>query len=381
MTPRNIFCCGVVLCTLVNFGVFGVQSLEATEHLQIQRNSQPLSLSGEVVAEGKDGNMLFRTRDDILWFLEAAEIVSRKRDDTPFKYYSNDELANQLQREMPDGFRIHQTANYWICYNTSPAYAQWVGSLYERLYKGFFIYWKNQNVDVVEPERPLIVYVFKQRKEFVKHATPVFGGDPGGVIGYYHMLTNRVVSYDLTGGQTARDAGQINKFLSQPRAGAMVATIVHEATHQLAFNSRLQNRFADLPFWVGEGLAVYFETPDLESRRGWRGIGNVNQTRLTQMRGFLRLRTRDSLETLISTDERFRDGKQVLNAYAEAWALNYFLIRTKRKEYISYIKFLSEKKPMNEDGPEKRIEEFKQFFGSDLAALDREFMRYVLRLR
>ena len=53
-------------------------------------------------------------------------------------------------------------------------------------------------------------------------------------------------------------------------------TIVHEAVHQLAYNSTLQRRMADNPYWVSEGLATYFESPDLNSLRGWRNIGAIN---------------------------------------------------------------------------------------------------------
>ena len=47
---------------------------------------------------------------------------------------------------------------------------------------------------------------------------------------------------------------------------------------------------------------------------------------------------------------------------------------------MAYLKMLSEKKPLLQDGPESRIEEFQQVFG-DLKALDAEFLRYIMRVR
>ena len=61
-----------------------------------------------------------------------------------------------------------------------------------------------------------------------------------------------------------------------------MATIVHEATHQIAFNCGMQQRYADIPLWLCEGMAVYFEAPDLASKvrlRYRRGV------RLTFMMG------------------------------------------------------------------------------------------------
>ena len=50
----------------------------------------------------------------------------------------------------------------------------------------------------------------------------------------------------------------------------VTVTVIHEATHQIAFNCGLHTRYADNPLWLTEGMALYFETPDLRSRSGWR---------------------------------------------------------------------------------------------------------------
>ena len=122
----------------------------------------------------------------------------------------------------------------------------------------------------------------------------------------------------------------------------MVATVIHEATHQIAFNCGLQTRFADIPLWVSEGVAVYFEAPDFSNSKGWRTIGEVNRPRLGAFRQYAGRRTNGSLRSLIADDKRFRDPRQAADAYAEAWALNYFLIRQKPKEYAAYLQELKD---------------------------------------
>ena len=125
---------------------------------------------------------------------------------------------------------------------------------------------------------------------------------------------------------------------------------------------------------------MFFETPDLKSAKGWSGIGAINYPRLDRFQEYLRRRPADSLETLISTDKRFRDTKQGLDAYAEAWALTYFLIHQKPKEYVAYLKLLSQKKPLLTDTPEKRIEEFEKIFGNR-QKLDEDFTRYMGKMK
>jgi hypothetical protein len=189
--------------------------------------------------------------------------------------------------------------------------------------------------------------------------------------------------YDLTGVEELRAAGdrnsssRINQILSQPAAERTVATIVHEATHQLAFNSGLQVRYADIPFWVSEGIAIYFETPDLQSSKGWRNIGGVNRVNLFNFRKALKTRPADGLTVLLSDDKRFRDPATAADAYAEAWSLTYFLLRTRSEAYVKYLQALGAQTPLLDTDPAARLAQFKEFFGADLAALDAEFLRYM----
>ncbi len=194
--------------------------------------------------------------------------------------------------------------------------------------------------------------------------------------------------FDLTGADALRgpndkrgSTAQITAMLARPEAELMVATVIHEATHQIAFNCGLEQRFADVPLWLNEGLAMYFEAPDLTSTKGWRTLGEVNYPRLNRFREYLPTRPANSLLSLIVDDKRLRDPRQSLDAYAEAWALNYFLIRQHPKEYQAYLQMQSEKGPLVWDTPEERLKQFRTYFGDNLAALDAEFLRSMQRAR
>jgi hypothetical protein len=160
-----------------------------------------------------------------------------------------------------------------------------------------------------------------------------------------------------------------------------VATIIHEATHQLAYNCGFHERLADIPLWVSEGLAVYFETPDLESTRGWRNIGGIHPTRLERFRQYVARRQPDSLITLITDDDRFRHPQTADDAYAEAWALTYFMIRRYANEYHEYLGLMARKAPLVEFTADERLAIFKSVFGQDLQALDAEFVDYMRTAR
>jgi hypothetical protein len=310
-------------------------------------------------------------------------LLSRRSDEKPFVPLSREALSKQLTAELPAGFRIHPTQHYLICYNTSPAYAQWVGALFERLHKGFYNYWTKKGAVLHEAQFPLVALVFDSKESFGKQTKAELGEGFETIIGYYSLKTNRMTMFDLTGVEGARlgnqrtAASRIQQILSQPGAERTVATIVHEATHQLAFNSGLQTRYADVPFWVSEGIAIYFETPDLDNAKGWRSIGSVNQYSMSNFRRYLASRPSGSLPLLLSDDKRFRDPAAVTSAYAEAWALNYFLLRTREEAYVKYLAALAEQTPLVDVSPEERIKTFKEFFGEDLGTLEAEFLRHM----
>jgi hypothetical protein len=354
------------------------------EHVRLRRDGREQVIHGRVIVEAQDGGLLVLDQAHVLWTVMPDELIDRQQDAAPFESLDHKVLSSELLKQLPAGFKVHKTTHYLICYNTSQAYAKWCGSLLESLYKGFRNYWRKQQFELTDPDWPLVAIVFDSRQAYSAFAKSELQAT-GSITGYYSLTTNRVSMYDLTGADgrlfPQRNAqARIRQILSRPEAERTVATIVHEATHQLAFNCGLHTRFADIPLWVSEGLAIYFESPDLKNAAGWRSIGRINRVRNIEFREYLRFRAPDSLETLLATDERFRDSSSASKAYAEAWALNFFLIRTRMKEYRQYLQTLSKKKAMIYDEPEERLSLFRKAFGEDLRAFDTEFLRYVIRL-
>lgn len=360
--------------------------VEAEEIVAAKIEGREVQVSGRIVVEAQDGGLLLETGEGRQYTFEPADIISRSTDARPFTPMSGEALGEALRARLGGSFQIHRTQHYVIAYETSPAFAVWVGALFERLLRGFEAYWSQRGLELADPEFPLPIVIFGSQDRFREHAEVELGGDPGGIVAYYHLLHNEVVLYDLTesdaGTGGARSNGErIDAILSRPEAYALVATIVHEATHQVAYNTGLQRRLSDVPMWINEGLATFFETPDLRSRSGWRGIGLENSLRMPQLRQLLASRRPNSIEQLIVDDQRFRNPETLLDAYAESWGLVFYLAKVKKDEFSAYLAELSQKSPLGEDGPEARLETFRRHFGEDLEALDREFTRYMLRRR
>ena len=318
---------------------------------------------GELLVEAVDGGVMLLADDGRIWTAQPEQIISRKSNDEKLIPITDDQMEKRMLAELPAGFKVYRTTNYLIVHNTNERYVRIVGTKFEQLYRAFFNYWKNKRWKLPQPRFPLVALVLADKDDFLKYATADIGDTARSVIGYYHISRNQLVTFNM------------------PNLERNIATIIHEGTHQLAYNCGMQTRFADNPMWVSEGLAMYFESPDTSGPRGWRGIGRVNQVNLARWNRYLRNRPAESLATLLADDMRFRNTSTAENAYGEAWAMTFFLIRTRDKEYTAYMKKLSEGKPQSELSARERIQAFEEAFDTTLVDLDKAFVAYMRRVR
>lgn len=339
-------------------------------------------VEGRVLVEAQDGGLLLQGRDGRLWNVLPKQIVAKQATGQPFKPLSGDEAAELLKAELGEGFEIVRTRHYLIATGAGIRYGQWCGALFERLYDAFHTTWKQKPLRLEEPEFPLMAVILPNETAFAEYAARDVGPQAAaGAKGYYSLASNRMVLYDLTAGKNSTPAKTLDEVQRKIAQNPFnVATVVHEATHQIAFNTGLQTRQADNPLWLSEGMAMYFETPDLTNKSGWKTVGKVNDGRLRQFRDYAQKRRKPgSLASLVSTDERLTNVETAEDAYAEAWLLTHFLIRTRKPAYAAYLAEISQKKPLIWDGPENRRKQFETAFG-DLSELERELQRYSERL-
>ncbi len=350
-------------------------------------NETERTIEGRLLVEAADGGILIEDRAGRLWNITPAQLTNREPMGIQFEPFSKDELAAHLLSELGDEFSVVTTEHYVIATSGSRAHAEWCGTLLERLQRAFVRYWRAAGMEVAAPSAPLSVIVHGTREAYAVSAQEDGGGELIDAHGYYSMKTNRVVLVDGTSGRLASGSGggaqtraAIRRLLAADPAPA--STIVHEATHQLAFNSGMHTRYADNPVWFTEGLAMYFEVPDLRNGAGWRTIGRVNRPRLNKFRQMVRQgRPNDALTSLIADDERFRNPDTVEAAYAEAWALTHYLIKTHRRQYVTFLKKCSENTPFVWKTRKQRLDEFEQVFGTSPQTLTKELVRYTSRLR
>lgn len=163
--------------------------------------------------------------------------------------------------------------------------------------------------------------------------------------GDYSIRENQTLLLDLTQDRSLRSVTAIRKRLAE--RPWQVATMVHEAVHQLAFNTRLQIRMADNPVWFSEGLSLYFEPIVPRASSLWTRPGIVNGRHLpTFLRSAESGKPEIPFVDLLQTDNTFADAERVAVAYAESWGLTMYLFRQQKDGMKTFLTTLSQRKPL-----------------------------------
>ena len=350
--------------------------------------SDQAPVKGELVAENPKHGMLILNPDGELVAIPTstpiAKIAELEEHLTPTPA---NELALKNLELLPAGAKFLSTEHFVVCYDTSDVYARWSANLFEKMYKGMLRFWKEKGMDPQPPRFPLVALIFRDKDAYVAYSKRDFRGGEN-TFGYYTQTTNRLATFDLTGIEGVLPPGTklhreelIQEIFSRPQAERQIATILHEACHQIAFNTGLQTRLGDYPLWLSEGIATFFESADTRSSTGWAGTGKVNAYNLEQLRFYGRTRPADSLISLLTQDDRFRQGDTSAAAYGEGWGLTFFLIKKKPKEFANYLKKLKARPPGNPSDSKQRLDDFRASFGNDLDKLDKDFLRFISALQ
>jgi hypothetical protein len=172
--------------------------------------------------------------------------------------------------------------------------------------------------------RPHQVYYFATKDEYVRHLGPLTGEDIDQSLGYYNPphpgKGNRAIAYFF------RDVGgQL----------PVTATLYHEVSHQLLFESAGPNAYTKNVgnYWVFEGLGTYFETvtpqPD-----GSLEVGGFVGERLAAAQRSLVEGKFVPLDQFVMLDQNaFNRRVRVHANYQQAMALAVFLMQWNKGAY------------------------------------------------
>jgi hypothetical protein len=200
----------------------------------------------------------------------------------------------------------------------------------------------------------------------MQHAQGATRQLPENVVGSYFPKSNRCVLYQITGSAGTNWA-------------ETEATIVHEAVHQLAYNTGIHERLAQNPLWFVEGLASMFEQSAVYDSRV--ASSSLQSRMIPDKVARLRVNAQDiaqlqqHLASLISDDRLFRTD--AILAYDLSWALTFYLAERRPQEYRQYYELLSAR-PFGGYPETQRANDFRAAFGGNLGSLAVQLQQLIV---
>ena len=155
-----------------------------------------------------------------------------------------------------------------------------------------------------EPEFPLIAVVLPDQASFLRYCQKDKVPLKPGLRGYYLPSSNRVALFDATRNGLG-DASDVDD------------TVIHEATHQVAFNLGIHSRMNADPKWVVEGLATVFEREAARlSNRQANVLSRVNPDRYAWFQRYRQSQRQPGALAKLVQSETFFDAA-ALDNYSE----------------------------------------------------------------
>lgn len=320
---------------------------------------KPLNWSAEQV--------LLLSRDGQLYEFHPKLAKEAKKTSPRFFGYSPSEMKTELQREFGKQFDVSTTRHYLVVHPAGQR-DQWANR-FEELYARFTNYFRVRGFALSEPQYPLVAVVFRSQDEYYRHAAASGSPMRPGTLGHYDPKSNRVFLFDATADSSGVDWSE------------NADTIIHEATHQTAFNTGIHKRFAAAPRWLVEGLATMFEAPGVWNAQYDRTQADrINRGRWTDFNRYATTRRDASaFTTIVSSDQPF--DRDPTGAYAEAWALSFYLCETQPRLYAAYLAKTAARPLFSEYTAAERMADFQDVFGAEMKMFDIKFLRYMQEVR
>ncbi len=337
------------------------------------------TVQGKLIAHNQDLCWLME-RDGNLRQIELRNVTEFRTLSNGFRRMKAAEFRKQLRREFKKPYEIKSTQHYVVCATEGKAkqYAQ----LFETIYRTFTVHISARGFRISKPDFPLVAIVFPDFKRFAEYSRKVGVRAFPGLKGFYLPTTNRVALYDDGNEEIAYEFNPLPQHSLHRYArikGNFKDTLIHEATHQVAFNVGLHSRIGESPVWVVEGLATIFESPGIRDRSHDEPKSRINPYRFLSFKEFVKKRRKQkSLAGFVKSDTLFE--KSIFDAYAQAWALSFYLIETRPAKYMKYLKTIAKRDPLKPYTPQERLADFTNTFGDDLDKLETALIRYIDRL-
>ncbi len=279
------------------------------------------------------------------------------------------EDPNLLARRIGSGYVVRTSEHFVVIHSAKDAAAPDPNAMLEPAYRQFCESFKKAGFALAAPPTRMVWVCFPSHTTFNAYASDVDHMDMSWLDSYYSARTNRVAVAPLPKAADTCPTG-----IKGP-AGADWTRAIHEAAHQMAFNTGLQRRGVMYPVWASEGLATNFE-PSPGAPMGLGGDNTVRRSLLVEMLSADRMTPLSELVVLTRVTAGETGAAKEL--YAQAWGLFRFLLTERPAQLRQYLSTLADLPPGRRDESTLMLE-FTDAFGP-LPKLEDSYAKYLRSL-
>lgn len=319
---------------------------------------KPLAWDGE--------DMMLLRRDGKISILPVKAHADYETIDDRFRPFKTDVMRSRLQKEFGRKYQVSTTRNFVVVHPIG-SYRVWAMP-FEELYSRFDAYFSSRGFSLDEPEFPMVAVVLRTRNEF-DHFLRAYHEYDSKILGYYSPSSNRIITYDQQKGKASDQSWFFN-----------ADTIIHEATHQTAFNTGVHSRFCPVPRWISEGLAMLFEAPGVNNSMNYtKQEDRINRSRLHELHSYYRQgKVEGGIAELITSDRLFRTDPSL--AYAISWGLTFYLSEKMPHEYQKFLRADGKKTCFAAYSSKQRSKAFADAFGPKIPEIEARMENFILAL-
>jgi hypothetical protein len=315
----------------------------------------------------------------------------------------SDRLA--AARKLLPAFSLSSTAHYVLLTDAPKDSAAKVLDLLETTHDAFHADCRRLKFEPEPLRHKLVAILFTDKAAYTAFAKTSDRMDRKWAAGYYNPSADRLVIYDLYSSPEVQQnlkllrnnelkitqgapANKKSEMLQKNRAerrrligqaeDSFMATVAHEAAHQLFFHTGIQSPGKPYPLWLAEGLATVFEVEEADDDSV--GFFADNARHLAAKRAATVADRLVPLRALVTSDmlgagADAASGGDMKDFYSQAHVLTSWIARHRPTELRLYLEAL--KAGVHGD-PRKRQPVFESIFGP-VAAMERVWLRAEAR--
>lgn len=262
--------------------------------------------------------------------------------------------ASAQQADVPDisAFYNWTAGQYQVLAQSDRTIAYQVNGFMNQMLRQYSRYFSNWSL-----KAGARVVVFSNVEDFRAYSAAWTGLTHSGLAGYCHLKTDE-------------DGNTFYELVTYEHEN-LWQVLAHEGFHQfLGYELGLQ-----VPVWLNEGMAQYFETSYV-----WGGrlqTGSISKAKLRAAQHFIQMQQSPALSELIQMDRASFYAKSQVT-YPMSWALVYYLMTRDGTTYrfSTFRRYLQDLKFGKDE-----IASFQGRFGRDSVQWQRDFERFVMQLQ